>query len=147
MKFTDAQLAYLASQRLGRLATVDPRGAPQNNPVSFRYNPDLGTIDIGGRAMGDSCKFRNIAANPHVAFVVDDIASYQPWKVRCVEIRGAGRHSGASHAPLWAHAAQGPRETLREVRRPIRGAEVVSLGVMWCHRGAEPARTARYRVP
>ena len=23
-----------------------------------------------------------------MAFVVDDIASYQPWKVRCVEIRG-----------------------------------------------------------
>ena len=33
MKFTDTQLAYLATQRLGRLATVDPQGAPQNNPV------------------------------------------------------------------------------------------------------------------
>ena len=88
MKFTGSQLAYLAGQRLGRLATVDSRGAPQNNPVSFRYNPDLGTIDIGGRAMGASRKFRNIAANAQVAFVVDDIASYQPWKVRCVEVRG-----------------------------------------------------------
>jgi pyridoxamine 5'-phosphate oxidase family protein len=88
MKFTDTQLAYLASQRLGRLATVDRQGTPQNNPVSFRYNPGLGTIDIGGRAMGTSRKFRNIAANPHVALVVDDIASYQPWRVRCVEIRG-----------------------------------------------------------
>jgi nitroimidazol reductase NimA-like FMN-containing flavoprotein (pyridoxamine 5'-phosphate oxidase superfamily) len=48
MKLTDAQLAYLATQRLGRLATADSHGAPQNNPVSFRYNPDLGTIDIGG---------------------------------------------------------------------------------------------------
>jgi pyridoxamine 5'-phosphate oxidase family protein len=88
MKFTETQLAYLATQRLGRLATVDRQGAPQNNPVSFRYNPDLGTIDIGGRAMGASRKFRNIAARPHVALVVDDIASWQPWKVRCVEIRG-----------------------------------------------------------
>jgi len=88
MKFTDDQLAYLASQRLGRLATIDHRGAPQNNPVSFRYNPDLGTIDIGGHAMGASRKFRNISANAQVAFVVDGIASYQPWKVRCVEIRG-----------------------------------------------------------
>jgi pyridoxamine 5'-phosphate oxidase family protein len=88
MPFTDTQLAYLASQRLGRLATVDSRGAPQNNPVSFRYNADLDTIDIGGRAMGASRKFRNIAANSRVAFVVDDIASYQPWRVRCIEIRG-----------------------------------------------------------
>ncbi len=38
--------------------------------------------------MGASRKFRNIAANPQVAFVVDDIAAWQPWKVRCVEIRG-----------------------------------------------------------
>ena len=83
-----AVLAYLSSQRLGRLATVDPRGGPQNNPVGFRYNADLGTIDIGGRNMGASRKFRNLAANPNVAFVVDDIASVQPWRVRCVEIRG-----------------------------------------------------------
>lgn len=86
--FTDAQLAYLASQTLGRLATVDPEGRPQNNPVAFRYNPELGAIDIGGHDMGRSRKFRNLAAHPHVAFVVDDIASYRPWHVRCVEIRG-----------------------------------------------------------
>jgi pyridoxamine 5'-phosphate oxidase family protein len=81
-------LAYLASQRLGRLATVDSRGEPQNNPVGFRYNADLGTIDIGGRNMGATRKFRNVSGNPRVAFVVDDIASVQPWRVRCVEIRG-----------------------------------------------------------
>lgn len=81
-------IAYLQSQRLGRLATVDGDGAPQNNPVGFRYNAELGTIDIGGRNMGASRKFRNLARNPKVAFVVDDIASVQPWRVRCVEIRG-----------------------------------------------------------
>jgi pyridoxamine 5'-phosphate oxidase family protein len=79
---------YLSSQRLGRLATVDAHGAPQNNPVGFRYNAGLGTIDVGGFNMGASRKFRNLAANPRVAFVVDDIASLQPWRVRCVEIRG-----------------------------------------------------------
>jgi pyridoxamine 5'-phosphate oxidase family protein len=81
-------IAYLQSQRLGRLATVDRDGAPQNNPVGFRYNAELGTIDIGGLNMGASRKFRNLAGNPKVAFVVDDIASVQPWRVRCVEIRG-----------------------------------------------------------
>jgi len=81
-------VAYLATQRLGRLATVDRTGAPQNNPVGFRYNPDLGTIDIGGRNMGASRKFRNLATNQRVAFVVDDLASIQPWRPRMVEIRG-----------------------------------------------------------
>jgi pyridoxamine 5'-phosphate oxidase family protein len=85
---SDEVLAYLQSQRLGRLATVDSHGAPQNNPVGFRYNAELGTIDIGGRNMGSSRKFRNLASNPKVAFVVDDIASVQPWRVRCVEVRG-----------------------------------------------------------
>jgi pyridoxamine 5'-phosphate oxidase family protein len=51
------------------LATVDGDGAPQNNPVGFRYNAELGTIDIGGRDMGASRKFRNLARNPKVAFV------------------------------------------------------------------------------
>jgi pyridoxamine 5'-phosphate oxidase family protein len=106
MKFTDAQLAYLATQRLGRLATVDSHGAPQNNPVSFSYNPDLGTIDIGGRAMGASRKFRNIAANPRVAFVVDDIASWQPWKVRCIEIRGHAEALTGQTPPMPGFSAE-----------------------------------------
>ena len=97
-------IAYLQSQRLGRLATVDGDGAPQNNPVGFRYNDELGTIDIGGRNMGATRKFRNVAGNPKVAFVVDDLASVQPWRPRCVEIRGraealrdlAGQSSGLS---------------------------------------------------
>jgi pyridoxamine 5'-phosphate oxidase family protein len=81
-------IAYLSTQRLGRLATVDSRGAPQNNPVGFWYNAKLGTIDIGGLRLGATRKFRNLDANPNVAFVVDDLASVQPWRVRCVEIRG-----------------------------------------------------------
>jgi pyridoxamine 5'-phosphate oxidase family protein len=106
MPFTDAEIAYLASQRLGRLATVDSRGAPQNNPVSFRYNPDLGSIDIGGRAMGASRKFRNLAANPNVAFVVDDIASFQPWKVRCIEIRGRAEALTSQDPPMPGFSAE-----------------------------------------
>jgi pyridoxamine 5'-phosphate oxidase family protein len=86
--FTEAQLAYLGSQRLGRLATVAPDGSPQNNPVGFTYNAELGTIDIVGYNMGASRKFRNLRTNDRVALVVDDIASVTPWRVRCLEIRG-----------------------------------------------------------
>ena len=52
------------------------------------YNPSLETIDIGGHNMETSQKFRNVQHNGRVAFVVDDIASVQPWVVRCLEIRG-----------------------------------------------------------
>jgi pyridoxamine 5'-phosphate oxidase family protein len=87
MTFTSEELAYLASQRLGRLATSAPRGDLQNNPVSFHVNAD-GTVDIPGRAMGQTRKFRNVRTNPQVALVVDDIASVEPWRVRFLEIRG-----------------------------------------------------------
>ncbi|MEV6767145.1 PPOX class F420-dependent oxidoreductase [Nocardia sp. NPDC051030] len=86
-----AQLDYLGSQRLGRLATVRPDGSPQNNPVGFRYNEALGTIDIGGFNMGASQKFRNLAKEERVSFVVDDVASLNPWTVRCLEIRGTAQ--------------------------------------------------------
>ena len=86
--FTEGEVAYLASQRLGRLATAQPDGTLQNSPVGFFYNAALDTIDIGGRDMAASRKYRNVAANGRVAFVVDDLASIQPWVVRCLEIRG-----------------------------------------------------------
>jgi pyridoxamine 5'-phosphate oxidase family protein len=106
MSFSDAELAYLASQRLGRLATVQPDGTPQVNPVGFRYNPATGTIDIGGFNLAASRKFRNVAANGRAAFVVDDIASVDPWRVRCVEIRG---HAEAITAPADSAApVEGP---------------------------------------
>ena len=72
MTFTDAETAYLASQRLGRLATIGPDGSPQVKPVGFRYNPGLGTIDVTGFNMAASHKFRNVggvcrgeAGGPH----------------------------------------------------------------------------------
>jgi pyridoxamine 5'-phosphate oxidase family protein len=86
--FTAAELEYLSSQRLGRLATVGRDGSPQNNPVGFVVNDSLGTIDISGFNLTASKKFRNLRGNPKVAFVVDDIASTDPWEVRGVEVRG-----------------------------------------------------------
>ncbi|REE99822.1 PPOX class F420-dependent oxidoreductase [Thermomonospora umbrina] len=88
MDLTDGERAFLAAQRLGRLATVDPHGAPQNNPVGFFLNASNGTIDIGGHSLAASRKFRNVLRNPHVALVIDELASVRPWTVRGMEIRG-----------------------------------------------------------
>jgi pyridoxamine 5'-phosphate oxidase family protein len=88
LDLSPAERDYLTSQRLGRLATVDAGGQPQNNPVGFFLNDDLGVIDVGGQAMGTTKKFRNVQNNPLVSLVVDDLASVQPWRVRGVELRG-----------------------------------------------------------
>jgi pyridoxamine 5'-phosphate oxidase family protein len=85
---TEAERAYLQSQPLARLATVDGAGAPQNNPVGAFLDEETGDIIIGGHAMGASRKFRNVQRNGHVALVIDDLVSHDPWTVRGLEIRG-----------------------------------------------------------
>lgn len=88
MTFHDFELEYLRTQPLGRLATQQPDGTLQASPVGFRYNASLGTIDISGYRMARSRKYQNVADNGRVAFVIDDLASRDPWRVRCLEIRG-----------------------------------------------------------
>jgi pyridoxamine 5'-phosphate oxidase family protein len=88
MALNPAEIAYLESQPLGRLATIQPDGSPQVKPVGFRYNPELGTVDVAGFAMSSSQKYRNVSRDGRAALVVDDIASTQPWRVRFLEIRG-----------------------------------------------------------
>jgi len=87
-EFSSAQIDYLRSQRLGRLATKRPDGTLQNNPVGFKFDEELGTIEIGGFNMGATRKYKNVVANGQVAFVVDDLKSVDPWQIRMLEIRG-----------------------------------------------------------
>jgi pyridoxamine 5'-phosphate oxidase family protein len=84
--FTDGEIAYFKEQRLGRLATVGPDGTPHVVPVAFRYNPEADAIDIGGRRMGRTKKYRDVARTGRAALVVDDVRP--PWRPRMVEVRG-----------------------------------------------------------
>jgi pyridoxamine 5'-phosphate oxidase family protein len=84
--FSDLELAYLAEGKLGRLATTNASGQPHVVPVGWSYNPELGTIDIGGRDLVPTRKFRNVQANAKVALVVDDVLP--PWRPRCVTLQG-----------------------------------------------------------
>jgi pyridoxamine 5'-phosphate oxidase family protein len=84
--FLPEEIAYLGSQQLGRLATVNRAGDPHVVPVSFRYNPELDTIDIGGYRNGQTKKFRDVQRDGRVAFLVDDVLP--PWTPRFIEIRG-----------------------------------------------------------
>jgi pyridoxamine 5'-phosphate oxidase family protein len=84
--FSDAELAYLANGKLGRLATIDGTGMPHVVPLGWSYNPELDTIDIGGRDFARTRKFHNVRRNPNVALVIDDVLP--PWRPRCMLIRG-----------------------------------------------------------
>ncbi len=86
--FTDKEIDYLRGQRLGRMATTGSKGAPHIVPVGFRLDRDAQIIQIGGWGLIQSKKWRDLQANPKIAFVVDDLASMDPWTPRGIEVRG-----------------------------------------------------------
>ena len=88
MTLTDAEQRFLARQPRGHLATVGPDGIPQVKPLGFTYNAALGTIDISGWNMAGSAKYRNVRANPRVAFVVDEVTAPTMEGSHFLEIRG-----------------------------------------------------------
>ena len=75
--FTDAEIEFLISQRLGRLATVGAGDMPHIVPVAVFYDPDAEALVIGANAqfgeavMTSSKKFRDAQRRPKVAVVVD----------------------------------------------------------------------------
>jgi pyridoxamine 5'-phosphate oxidase family protein len=124
MIFKPHEIAYLRGGHLGRLATIQPDGTPQVSPVGFTYNEDLQTIDIRGYRMSRSQKYRNIATNGKVAFVVDDIASRDPWRVRCLEIRGVAEQAVAGDGRTGGAGEEMDTAIIR-----IRPRRVISFGI------------------
>jgi len=120
--FTDEEIEYLNSQLLGRLATVGSDGQPHVVAVSFRYNAVLDTIDIGGHDFARRKKYQDVQRNPRVAFLVDDLASVNPWRVRGIEVRGEAEvltSGGEALGPGFAP------EMFR-----LRARRIVSWGIM-----------------
>lgn len=85
MAFTEIELKYLASQRLGRLATAQPNGTLQASPVGFRYNTATGRSTSAAstwQAAASSVMWPTTAGSRSCPSI--------RGRVRCVEIRGRG---------------------------------------------------------
>jgi pyridoxamine 5'-phosphate oxidase family protein len=107
-ELTQAEVAYLTGQLLGRLATVGDDGRPHVVPVSFRYDSDARAVDVGGHHMATTKKFRDVQASGYAALVVDDLLSTDPWRPRMIEMRGraeaveaGGEHLGSGFGPAF----------------------------------------------
>jgi len=85
--FSDAEIEYLRSQRLGRIATVDRDGQPHVTPVTFHFNEAEDVLDVGGVFFGGTKKWRDAKRDPHVTLLVDDVLT-NPRRARAIEIRG-----------------------------------------------------------
>jgi pyridoxamine 5'-phosphate oxidase family protein len=129
--FTDAELAYLTeARRLGRLATVGKDGMPHVVPVGLSYNREHDSIDVTGRQLETTKKYRDVERTGQAAIVVDDLASIDPWRPRGVEVRGR------------AEAIGGPGPLVR-----IHPERIVSWGIESEELGARHARSVAESRP
>ena len=117
--FTDSEIAYLDSQRLGRIATVGPDGQPHVVPTSFRYNPDHDAIDVGGLRMSTTKKLRDVERTGRASIVIDDVLP--PWQPRMLEIRGA--------ATVVDTGGTAINERFEETIVRIRPARIIAFGI------------------
>jgi pyridoxamine 5'-phosphate oxidase family protein len=102
-RLTAEEIAYLQSQRIGRMATVSAKGDLHVVPVGFRYNSETDTLDIGGHNFASSKKYRDALRHGRIAFVVDDVLP--PWKARFVEVRGTVQTISSGGATINAQFA------------------------------------------
>ena len=85
--FSEAEITYLKSQYLARLATVSGEGQPTVDAVGFEF--DGARFYVGGLALPSTRKYKNIANGNHkVSLIIDDLETINPWKVRGIKVHG-----------------------------------------------------------
>jgi pyridoxamine 5'-phosphate oxidase family protein len=88
--FTESERTFLGSpgRALGRIATLGRDGTPHVVPTGWTYNESLGTVDVTGRDVQNTKKFRDVTRSGRAAIVIDGIApgdGFNPW---AIEIAG-----------------------------------------------------------
>jgi|SRR5919204_175707 pyridoxamine 5'-phosphate oxidase family protein len=102
--FTEEELDYLrADRKLGRIATVGADGTPHVVPSGWLYNEQLETIDVTGRDVANTKKFRDVRRSGRAAIVIDDLASTNPWHPRAIEVRGRAEAVDGPNALIRIH--------------------------------------------
>ena len=123
---SEHQARFLASRRVGHLATADTRGMPHLVPVCFVVSEGALYITIDQKPKGDFRalkRLRNITANPVAAFVADRWD--EDWtRLGWVMLRGPAEilADGAEHDRAQA--------LLRSRYRQYQGMELAGLPVI-----------------
>ena len=100
--FTPAELSFLsAAQGLARLATIGPDGMPHVTPVGWSLTSDRQAIEIGGRNLAATKKYRDVARTGRAAVVIDEVLP--PWRPRGVEVRGRAEAIGEPEPRIRIH--------------------------------------------
>lgn len=99
MSLSEAEVNYLKTQRLARIATASHRGVPEVSPVGFEF--DGRYFWVGSHSteiFPKTRRYKNITSgNSRVSLVVDDLESVDPWKPRGIKVSGTAQvmeHTG-----------------------------------------------------
>ena len=97
--FSDAEIKYMKSQRLARIATVNSNGQPDLVPVGFEFDGEY--FWVGSHSQDiflRTTKYKNAKEGRNkVALVIDDLKSVQPWQPRSIKVYGTAEvmeHNG-----------------------------------------------------
>jgi len=110
--FTEKETTYIESQGLGRLATINRLGHPHVVPTGFSLLEGGNALGVGATVLPDRGQdryyIRNIASNPAVAFVIDDLGVGDKRTPRGIEVRGdgeivpeGGELLAPGYGPVW----------------------------------------------
>ncbi len=89
MAFSDDEIAYLQSQPIARLATVNADGQPDVVPVAFELDGSYIWVGGVGPDVARTRKLRNIGAGrSKVSLVFDDLVSMEPFIARALRVYG-----------------------------------------------------------
>jgi pyridoxamine 5'-phosphate oxidase family protein len=88
--FSEAEINYLKTQRLARIATASTKGIPEVSPVGFEFDGMYFWIGSHSQEIFHRTRrYKNITSgNERVSLVVDDLASVNPWRPRGIKVRG-----------------------------------------------------------
>ena len=87
-ELTDAELAFIKEQRIGRLATASPSGAPDVSPSLAIYRRSLGVFLFGGQGIERTRRYNNARRNPQASLVFDAI-SWDPYELKGLKVAGS----------------------------------------------------------
>ena len=87
-ELTDDELAFINEQRIGRLATASPSGAPDVAPALAIYVRSRGVFLFGGQGIERTRRYNNARRNPQASLVFDAV-SWEPYELRGVKVAGS----------------------------------------------------------
>jgi pyridoxamine 5'-phosphate oxidase family protein len=90
---SEAEVNYLKTQRLARIASASVKGVPEVSPVGFEFDGDYFWVGSHSQEIFHRTRrFKNITAgNERVSLVIDDLASVTPWRPRGVKVSGTAK--------------------------------------------------------